>query len=176
MESKAHNTKAAIRGKRKRFLEVLMDAEQETVEQLCQKAGISRDSYYRYIKDPKISALINEGTTNSCTARTPFVVRALLKSAETGNIQAIRTVLELKGLVNSGTKQTVNVGVHDNSEPPALQIDTPEQLEQAIAQCQAEMTTLKELIANLVAMRTQPHSRLGDGIHPQPDATTDEEA
>lgn len=178
MESQACNTSAAIRGKRKRLLEVLTDANNETVAEICRKAGISTISYYKYIKTPEIAKFINQATINSCTARKPLAIRALQLRAEKGNVPAIRTLLEIDGTLKSGGNQSVNVAVHKDTEPPTLQIDTPEQLEQAIAQCTAELATLQELIANLKAMRLpgSPIKRLGDGIHPQPNTTTDEEA
>ena len=172
----ANNTSAAIRGKRKRLLEVLTDANSETVAEICEKADISTISYYKYIKDPKISKLINQSTVNSCMARKPLAIWALQKRAEKGNVPAIRTLLEIDGTLKSGGNQSVQVAVHKDDAPTTLQIDTPEQLEQAIAQCQAELITLQELMANLVAMRTRPGRLKGDGIHPHPDTTTDEEA
>ena len=177
MESQAHNTSAAIRGKRKRLLEVLTDANNETVAEICRQADISVVSYYKYIKTPEIAKFINQATITSCIARKPLVIRALQLRAEKGNIPAIRTLLEIDGTLKSGGNQSVNVAVHDQPASTTLQIDTPEQLEQAIAQCQAEMATLTELYDNLVAMRTSPQGRIkGDGMHPPTDAPPHEEA
>lgn len=169
----ACNTNAAIRGKQKRLLQVLIDADNESVAEICRKANISIPSYYKYVKDPKIAKLINEATTNACMARKPLTIRALLKQAEKGNIQAIRTTLELDGSLKSGGNQTMNVAVHKDDAPTVMDIDTPEQREQALAQCYAELSTLQELIANLEAMRTGTNRLKGDGIHPDTDATTD---
>ncbi len=169
----AYNTSAAIRGKRRRLLEVLTEANSETVAEICRKADISTISYYKYIKDPKIAKVINQSTVNSCTARKPLAIWALQKKAESGNVPAIRTLLEIDGTLKSGGNQTMNVAVHGDDQPTTLDIDTPEQLEQAIAQCDSELATLKELRSNLVAMRAGTNRLKGDGIHPDTDATTD---
>lgn len=176
MESQSHNTSAAIRGKRKRLLEVLTEANSETVAEICRKAGISTISYYKYIKDPKIAKCINQSTVNSCTARKPLAIWALQKRAEKGNVPAIRTLLEIDGTLKSGGNQTVSVGVSNEPQATTLQIDTPEQLEQAIASCQAELTTLQELMTNLIAMRQRPGRIDPHAIHPDRDTTTDGEA
>ena len=173
----ANNTSAAIRGKRKRLLEVLTDANNETVAEICRQAAISTVTYYKYIKTPEIAKFINQATVTSCIARKPLIIRALQLKAETGNIPAIRTLLEIDGTLKSGGNQSVNVAVHKDDTPTTLKIDTPEQLEQAIAQCQAELVTLKELMSNLVAMRA-PAARYplkGDGIHPPADIPPHEE-
>jgi len=94
-----HNTKLAIKGKKKKLLEVLLEADNESVDEVCKRAGISRQTYYKYSKDPEFSKLINQTTLNACTMRQNFVVSALLKRAESGNIPAIRTVLETRGLI-----------------------------------------------------------------------------
>ena len=169
------NTKSAIRGKRKRLLEVLHEAEKETVEQICKKAGISRDTYYRYIKDPKFQEILTQSSVNACLARTPKIVRTLLDTAENGdsrqNIQAIRTALEFAGFLKSGNSQTVNVGVQAGETTTATYANDQEALEDI-------ETSIKELqgYAQEIKARLNNNNRLRDGIHPEPGGKDREEA
>jgi len=172
----AHNTKQAVRGKKKRLLDILFEDNSLSVVEICRKAGISTVTYYKYMQLPAMQEAIKDITTRTFTNRLPFTVNAITREAEKGNLQACKLVLEALQYIGKGNNQSVNVAVHKDTEPPTLQIDTPEQLEQAIAQCMAELATLQELIANLKAMR-QPAGRLkGDGIHPQPGESGTEEA
>lgn len=174
----------AIKGKKKRLLQVIYDPDLDNVEAICKKAGISKDTYYRYLKDENFTEAVKLLGIRVFAHRLPMTVRSVLRQSEKGDMKAAKLVLEALQLSGKGNTQTMNVAMHDQPQPTTLDIDTPEQLEQAIAQCTAEMGTLQEIMDNLVAMRQQSSlpgragtNRLkGDGIHPGTDATTDEEA
>jgi hypothetical protein len=163
---------APYKGKRKALLLTLADPENIGLDVLaiCAKAGLSRESYYKYTKDPIFQNALKELSINIYVRHLPQSVNRVIKKAKSGDMGANRLMHESTGMISKGTNQSVNVAVHD-TPPATMRIDTPEQLEQAIAHCQAELGTLKSLMTNLCAMRTSPQGRIaGDGIHPPTDA------
>lgn len=168
---------APYKGKRKALLLTLADPENIGLDVLaiCEKAKLSRESYYKYTKEPDFRDALKDLSVNIYVRHLPQSVNRVVKKAKDGDMGANRLMHESTGMISKGGTQSVNVAVHKDDQPTTLQIDTPEQLEQAIAQCQAEMQTLKELHANLVGMRAGTSRLPGDGIHRRPETPPHEE-
>ena len=152
------------------------DSDTWTRKQMADYCGISEPTLYSYLGDSKLMDALKRCTIMIYGLDLPTVIRANVHLAKKGDPKHTKMVYELTGLTESGNRQTMNVGIHDQPQPATLQIDTPEQLEQAIAQCQAEMATLQELMDNLVAMRAGTGRLRGDGIHRRQDDDHHEEA
>ena len=133
----------------------------ESIVEICRKANISVQTYYKYIKDPDLAKLINAATTNVITTRKPLAIRALLRQAEKGNIAAIRTVLEIDGTLGVGNRQVVNVGVTTQPTHETKDYDSPAE---AIADIDKTIVELKAYRASIVDK--QADRLKGHGIHP----------
>ena len=158
-----HNTLKAITGKKKRLLEVLTDGDTDSVFEICRRANISVPTYYRYINDPEFAHIITLSVERACTMRLPMTVTALNKQAEKGNVQAIRTVLELKGMLNAGSKQSVNI----YQEQPQATTQTYKDSQEAIED-------IDKRIEELQAIRQGQVNRLeAHAIHPSTDKGTE---
>lgn len=160
----ASNTISSIKGKRKKLLDVLLNAENEGVLEVCDKAGIAVSTYYKYIKDENFRKMINDNCVISCTVKKPKILRALNKQAEKGNIPAIRTFLEFDGSIGKGTTQTVNVGVtNKDAQAETVYANDDEALE-AISRDIATLQAFRQAIMERQAEAR--NSRLkGDGMH-----------
>lgn len=145
---------STFKGKRRKLLEYMLDPEHRhmSVTYICDAVGVSRTYYYNCTKDEDFDTTLND-VKNRCFNR--YLARIDKKMAEQaveGDTKAARLIYEIKGQVG-GRGSTVNVAVHDKLQPQTLQIDTPEDIERAIAQCQTEIDTLEELMGNLKGMR-----------------------
>ena len=171
---KIRNVLNQFKGKKRKFLQTRIEnpeSDNWSVSEMARQMGITRNTLYEYLQDEKMLDAILSCCKMLYAYKLPNVVRQTVKRAESSD-KASDLIHRVVGLVQSGTNQSVNVAVHKDDTPTTLKIDTPEQLEQAIAQCQAEMTTLQELMGNLVAMRAgtgriDPHT-----LHPGNDETT----
>lgn len=84
------------------------------VSQICQKAGISRDSYYRLFKDPRfVTAYLDACKVTAISAAMP-TMQSVAARAIAGDIQAAQTILQMSGLhVPTATvniNQTIDAG------------------------------------------------------------------
>ena len=95
--------------------------------------------------------------------RLPMTVTALNKQAEKGNVQAIRTVLELKGMLNAGSKQSVNI----YQEQPQATTQTYKDSQEAIEDIDKRIEELKTIRQGQVN-RLEAHA-----IHPHTDNGTE---
>jgi len=85
-----------------------------TITQICQKAGISRDSYYRLFKDPRfVTAYLDACKVTAISAAMP-TMQSVAARAIAGDIQAAQTILQMSGLhVPTATvniNQTIDAG------------------------------------------------------------------
>ena len=85
-----------------------------TITQICQKAGISRDSYYRLFKDPRfVAAYLDACKVTAISAAMP-TMQSVAARAIAGDIQAAQTILQMSGLhVPTATvniNQTIDAG------------------------------------------------------------------
>jgi hypothetical protein len=170
----APNTKTSIRGKRKKLLDVLLNAENEGVLEICEKAGIAVSTYYKYVKDEKFRNMINDNIVIGCVVKKPKILRALSKQAEKGSIPAIRTFLEFDGSLRQGSQQTVNVGV-SNEGAQVIEPDDIKDDNEALAIIEQERAQL-DAWEQAIKARQAGTNRLKDGIHPQDKGTGAEEA
>ena len=84
------------------------------VSQICQKAGISRDSYYRLFKDPRfIAAYLDACKVTAISAAMP-TMQSVAARAIAGDIQAAQTILQMSGLhvptATVNVHQTIDAG------------------------------------------------------------------
>ncbi len=98
------------------LLAVLVEptARELNVSQICQKAGISRDSYYRLFKDPRfVAAYLDACKVTAISAAMP-TMQSVAARAIAGDIQAAQTILQMSGLhVPTATvniNQTIDAG------------------------------------------------------------------
>ena len=175
---------APYKGKRRKLLNYLLnpDNSEKTVAETCRDVGLATNTYYKYANEKKFNETLIAEAINAYARHLPQTATSVIKAAKGGDMRAVRLLHEALQLAGRVGNQSVNLGVSTEPQPTTLEIDTPEQREQALAQCYAERATLDELITNLEAMR-QP-SRLegsgstpsrGDGIHPDKDAPPHEE-
>jgi len=161
-----HNTKTQQRNKRKRLLEVLAESNDDTILEICRKAGIQVSTYYKYIKDPKFQEVINSWTRATCTANKPKTLRALFSRAQAGEVSAIRTALELDGTLKGANNQTVNVGI--NTQEPDKAYDNPQE---ALKAAYRERDRLNSVIATLERVagkvEVEPVEVVDHAIHPE---------
>ena len=84
------------------------------VSQICQKAGISRDSYYRLFKDPRfVTAYLDACKVTAISAAMP-TMQSVAARAIAGDIQAAQTILQMSGLhvptATVNVHQTIDAG------------------------------------------------------------------
>jgi len=98
------------------LLAVLVEptARELNVSQICQKAGISRDSYYRLFKDPRfVAAYLDACKVTAISAAMP-TMQSVAARAIAGDIQAAQTILQMSGLhvptANVNVQQTIDAG------------------------------------------------------------------
>ncbi len=98
------------------LLAVLVEptARELNVSQICQKAGISRDSYYRLFKDPRfVAAYLDACKVTAISAAMP-TMQSIAARAIAGDIQAAQTILQMSGLhvptATVNVHQTIDTG------------------------------------------------------------------
>lgn len=84
------------------------------VSQICQKAGISRDSYYRLFKDVRfVSAYLDACKVTAIAAAMP-TMQSVAARAIAGDIAAAQTILQMSGLhvptATLNVHQTIDAG------------------------------------------------------------------
>ena len=159
-----HNTLQAIKGKRNKLLEVITMADTESINQICQKAGITLATYYKYIKEPEFMKHVNYAIDLACKSRKSKVIQALFRKAESGNVQAIRTVLEYDGSLHQANSQSVNIYQ-----------ETAQATTQTYKDSQEAIEDIDKRIEELQAIRQGQVNRLeGHAIHPSTETGTDE--
>ena len=88
------------------------EARMLTVTEICQKAGISRDTYYRMFKDPRfLAAYLDACKVTAVSAAMP-AVQTIAARAVAGDWQAGQTILQLSGLHTPtvNVNQTIDAG------------------------------------------------------------------
>ena len=85
-----------------------------TITQICQKAGISRDSYYRLFKDPRFIAAYLDACKVTAIAAAMPTMQSVAARAIAGDIQAAQTILQMSGLhvptATVNVHQTIDAG------------------------------------------------------------------
>ena len=162
------------KGKRKALLQAMADPDNAGLDVLsmCNKAGISRESYYKYTKEPDFQQALKELCVNIYTRHMPQSVNSVVKLAKGGDLGANRLMHESLGFIgNKGNSQTVNVGVQAGETTTATYANDQEALEDI-------ETSIKELKGYAEEIRTRMDSknRLTHAIHPEAGGKDREEA
>jgi AcrR family transcriptional regulator len=72
-------------------------SESRTISEKCKKAGVSRTTFYRWMKDKKFVEYLNSLIDEYTDAELSRVWAALTRKAVEGDIQAIKLFFEMKG-------------------------------------------------------------------------------
>lgn len=81
-----------------RMAHILADpSEKGTIENKCQKAGVSRATFYRWMKDRQFVQYVNSLIDTYTDTQLAEVWRALINLAKKGDLAAIRMFFEMKG-------------------------------------------------------------------------------
>ncbi len=106
----------------RQLLEVIIDPVSRTlsVTKICEKAGISRDSYYRLWKEPYFQSVYREICQTTCLGSALAAMEALCKNATMGDVQSAKMVLEMAGLYQP--QATVTIDSTPNKGPTLLEI------------------------------------------------------
>lgn len=165
----------AIKGKKKRLLFAMFEPENDSVEKICREAHISKTTYYKYVNDPVFSEAVKQLAVKTFAHRLPMTVQATLHSAEKGNTNAQRLILDALGI--TGKPGNVNVGIVNQ------QADTP-----AYTDDRQSLVDLDNDIAKLIEYRDRIRKRIQaqtidaevidepHAIHPDKDTEGTEEA
>jgi len=81
----------------KLFDEALNSGLRRSVTAICQKAGVSRAAFYRWMQDAHFRAAWSELHTEAISRHLPGVTAAVIFQAERGNISAARLLYEVAG-------------------------------------------------------------------------------
>jgi Helix-turn-helix of insertion element transposase len=93
-----NNTKWNPTDEQARMAQILADpSEQGTITEKCEKAGVSRSTFYRWMRDPNFVEYVNSLIDEYTDAELARVWAALTRKAIEGDIQAIKLFFEMKG-------------------------------------------------------------------------------
>lgn len=163
---------APYKGKRKALLQVMADPENIRMDTkaICEKACVSRESYYKWTKDPKFCEAIKDMSINLYVKHLPQSVNSVIKRAKTGDMSANRLMHESIGMISKGNMQTVNIANQLEPDKP-VEFDNDSD---ALAYCDVVDAEIKQIRAGIAA---RAGNRLpGDAIHPQTEEQGTEEA
>lgn len=113
---KQNNTNWNPTDEQVRMAQILADpSEQGTITEKCEKAGVSRSTFYRWMRDPNFVEYVNSLIDEYTDAELSRVWAALTRKAIEGDIQAIKLFFEMKGkykekkeIEHSGTIQFIS--------------------------------------------------------------------
>lgn len=90
----------------RKLLEVLLNPELRTatVTDICQRAGISRQTYYKTIKKPEFLKLYESQSRDLVRVAIGPVVNAFIKAAKEGSYPHGKVILEMAGLYAEARK------------------------------------------------------------------------
>jgi|GEM_PF-1858888 hypothetical protein len=78
------------------------------ITKLCERAGISRDSYYRLWKQPEFQTAYRELCQTTCLSQALAAMQALCQQAARGDTGAIKMVLEMAGIYQPQATANIN--------------------------------------------------------------------
>ena len=90
----------------RKLLEVLLNPEfrTATVTDICQCAGISRQTYYKTIKKPEFMELYESQSRDLVRAAVGPVINAFVRAAKEGSYPHGKVILEMAGLYTEAKK------------------------------------------------------------------------
>lgn len=87
-----------LRGKQRDIAELLVNPEFEgNVTAACKKVGISRNTFYRWLRDPKFKGALESAIDDYTDSELAHIWRSLIQKAESGSVEAVKLYFELKG-------------------------------------------------------------------------------
>lgn len=94
----------------RQLLDVVVDPANRTlsITKQCERAGISRDSYYRLWKQPEFQIAYRELCQTTCLSQALSAMQALCKQAAFGDTAAIKMVLEMAGIYQPQATLNIN--------------------------------------------------------------------
>ena len=94
----------------RKLLEVLLNPEfrTATVTDICQRAGISRQTYYKTTKKPEFMELYESQSRDLVRAAVGPVINAFVKAAKDGSYPHGKVILEMAGLYAESKNVNLN--------------------------------------------------------------------
>ena len=85
-----------LSAKKRKFVELInqKDIINLEVKDIIKRLGISRATYYRWLKNQKLFKTMQKDIDNEVQEKIPEVIRLLLKKALQGDFRAIKMILE----------------------------------------------------------------------------------
>jgi len=85
-----------LSAKKRKFIELInqKDIINLEVKDIIKRLGISRATYYRWLKNQKLFKTMQKDINNEVQEKIPEVIRLLLKKALQGDFRAIKMILE----------------------------------------------------------------------------------
>ena len=84
--------------KQKSLAEILVNPEFDgTVSDACTQVGISRNTFYRWLRDPNFKGALEAAIDDYTDSELAHIWRSLITKAKSGSIEAMKLYLELKG-------------------------------------------------------------------------------
>lgn len=87
-----------VRGKKRKMAELLANPECDlSVTEMCRQIGVSRQSFYIWQQERDFKGYVEWLIENYTDSELANAWRALVKKANTGNVEALKLFFELKG-------------------------------------------------------------------------------
>lgn len=93
-----------------------------TIEAICQEAGVSRASYYRYLDDAEFREAWEAAWRGSIRRHLPGVVAAMIERALSGDVKAARLVADMAGAITRQSHVSIDVAVRREVERVAAEL------------------------------------------------------
>lgn len=89
--------KSKITGKKREVIETLCSPDfQGTVTELCAQVGVSRQGFYKWMRDPTFLAAMADEVKRYTDSELPRVWKSLLRRCDNGDVKAIRLFFEIR--------------------------------------------------------------------------------
>ena len=96
-----------LTAKQLKMAELLANPEEaDTKTALCEKVGVSRETFYKWLKKKEFIDYVSELIDHYTDGELASVWKSLIKQCQLGNVAAIKLYFEMKGKY----KQTVDLG------------------------------------------------------------------
>lgn len=87
-----------LEGKQRSLAELLVNPDFDgTVTDACRKVGISRNTFYRWLRDPNFKGALEAAIDDYTDSELAHIWRSLIRKAESGSVEAAKLYFELKG-------------------------------------------------------------------------------